>query len=240
MAEQAYKVAVKLPYQSGLPEDVAINDFYFTNDDPGTTQAADIAAIVTRLTNFYTVTPSGGSIAIGKLLGIQVDHGANKAKFLTYVGDGPSTPPADWGTPVSTNSWTVPAIVTASGLPAEAAVCLSFHADLTDIPETEVNPDPPPAIIRPAAHRRGRIYFGPCYAGLISNEGANQDARITSSRRTDFAKAMLALFTANTSLQWVVQSKTAGEFFPVVGGYVDDAFDTQRRRGSAPGVRTVW
>jgi hypothetical protein len=238
--EGQYKAVVRLPYQSGLPEDIAVNDFYFVADDATQTMVQDTDSLQTRITAFYNSVPSGGTQAIGKYIGLQVLRTTGVCKVMYYFSGPSISPPTDWGTPVRTLSWTLTAALVASGMPAEVAVCLSFHADLTDVPETEVNPSPPPAIIRPASHRRGRVYFGPCYTGLISNEGANQDARITSSVRTNFAMAMKALHTANDSRTWAIQSKAADSFFEVEGGYCDDAFDTQRRRGSAPGARTLW
>jgi len=37
-----------------------------------------------------------------------------------------------------------------------------------------------------------------------------------------------------------VWSRTDEAVYPIVGGYVDYAFDTQRRRGQAPVARQSW
>jgi hypothetical protein len=46
----------------------------------------------------------------------------------------------------------------------------------------------------------------------------------------------------NTSedVTWMQVSTTFGIANPVTGGFVDNSFDTQRRRGSAPTARDTW
>lgn len=236
-----YKVQAELPYQSGLPEDLAINVFYFVTEaaDPDTTE---MDSIVTRLTAFYNSTPAGASagFSISDFIGIQVSRTANQDRFAFYWSptiDPVSTP---WGSPVRTTNWTIGTAAVATGLPGEVAAALSYHADLTDIPETQANPTPPPAIIRPAARRRGRLFLGPLTTGAMTNEGVNQDASIASSLRTNIGLAGKALADANTTASWVVYSPTDASVYLVVGGYVDDAFDTQRRRGTKAETRTLW
>lgn len=234
-----YKAVAVLPYQSGLPEDVAINDFYFRKETPEDFDA-DATALATRLGAFYNSIPSGGTKSLSDYIGVQVSRAANAASFLFYYSPTIIPVAQPWGSPVATRSWTVGVGDTASGYPAEVSATLSYHADLTDVPETQANPTPPPATIRPAARRRGRLYLGPLIPGTGTNEGANQDASITSSIRTHFCRSLEALLDANDALSWVVFSPTELAVRDVVGGYVDDAFDTQRRRGTAPEVRTAW
>ena len=46
----------------------------------------------------------------------------------------------------------------------------------------------------------------------------------------------------NPSLEctWVLWSRANNAMFNVVGGWVDNAFDTIRKRGNAPTARTTW
>lgn len=234
-----YKVVASLAYQSGLPEDVAINDFYFVKENPDDTEA-DIDSLVARLDSFYNDIPAGGTKSLSDYVGIQVSRVAEACSFLVYRSPTIIPVTLPWGSPVGVRSWTLGAGDSASGYPAEVAAALSYHADLTNVPETQTNPDPPPAIIRPASRKRGRLYFGPLIPGAGSNEGPNQDASMTTAVRTHFARSMEDLLAANDELDWCVFSPTGLTVSAVVGGYVDDAFDTQRRRGTAADVRTSW
>lgn len=236
-----YKVVAEMPFQSGLPEDVSLNTFYFVSEetDPDT---AEMDEIVTRLDAFYTDTPADADagFSISDYLGIQISRTASAASFLFYWSDTIAPVDMDWGSPVRMTSWTVPAPVGSTGLPGEVAIALSYNADLTDVPETQTNPDPPPATIRPAARLRGRIFLGPLTTGAMSNEGANQDASVTSSLRENLCYALEALMNSNALTTWCLLSQVNASVHEIVGGYVDDAFDTQRRRGTKAEVRTAW
>jgi hypothetical protein len=54
--------------------------------------------------------------------------------------------------------------------------------------------------------------------------------------------AHAAFLAADASaLRWSIRSITPVEnFVPIVAGWIDDAFDTQRRRGPDPSFRTNW
>lgn len=111
-------------------------------------------------------------------------------------------------------------------LPSEIAVCVSFQGlRLSGVPQ---------------ARRRGRIYFGPLKAT------ANANGRlyfVVAEDIRDAADAMATSCDAETGLDWVVVSGVAGttpRFCPVHDGWVDNAFDVQRRRGLTPSLRNSW
>lgn len=111
-------------------------------------------------------------------------------------------------------------------LPAEVAVCLSFQAErLSGVPQ---------------ARRRGRIFFGPCRATM------NANGRVYFESQTNFRDAMEAFATAaagSATFDWVVSSGVAGTtppYAPVASGWIDNAFDVQRRRGLEASNRYSW
>lgn len=118
------------------------------------------------------------------------------------------------------------ATVGSTALPAELAVCLSFQgAQVAGIPQ---------------ARRRGRIYFGPLAGVALSSEKVH--ATMMSSLCTQ-AGVLLAACSAGDPVQWVVYSQTqpSPNFAAnVVGGWVDNAVDIQRRRGLKADTRTAW
>lgn len=117
-------------------------------------------------------------------------------------------------------------------LPSEAGIAISFEGDTAGLAE-EVGDT------RPAARRRGRIFFGP----LISPFGAviGGEVRITPEIRTQLLDAFEVLHgeleVGGMSLR--VYSRANATTYPVVRAWVDNAFDIQRRRGSAATERTV-
>lgn len=106
--------------------------------------------------------------------------------------------------------------------PAELSMVLSFHGDLT---VSGVN----------KARRRGRFYIGPL--GFLGGEpiGSNQVGYVHAA-----GNAMLLASSSNTDWTWVVYSPTGDTSTPVVGGWVDNAYDVQRRRGLKATSRTVF
>lgn len=110
--------------------------------------------------------------------------------------------------------------------PAEVALCLSFAADA-------------PSGSRPA-RRRGRIFLGP----MAENSGVLVDGYIrpTGVVKDGCAVALEAfgLGAAVLGWQWCVWSRADNTLFPVVRGWINDEFDTQRRRGPEVTSRRSW
>ena len=109
-------------------------------------------------------------------------------------------------------------------LPYEVALCLSFEAaKLSGVSQRR---------------RRNRVYIGP----FRESENGG-DGRPTLQMREDFVYAatqMLNASDASVSWNWVVYSPTDDDWALVDHIWVDDAWDTQRRRGNAPSVRESW
>ncbi len=108
-------------------------------------------------------------------------------------------------------------------LPHEVALCLSFFAG------------------RNLPRSRGRIYVGPF--AII----ANSNGRPTPQLRSSIADRASNVGRTTENVTWVmvtnggtpVRKEPAGAKV-ITAGWVDDAFDTQRRRGAGPSTRTNW
>lgn len=224
-----YLLRAKLQHTSNLPEDVDINDFVVNAADP----VAGTAAI-DRVGGFYRDTGVGQTLSIGKYLAKCIDRGPGKFLIEQYDITGHLD-----GSPHGPPIVTVPldmAVYTGSDadLPAEVAACVSFHADLSAVSEHVGN-------TRPRARRRGRIFVGPLKAGTATLGGPNE-VFLDGTFRADLAAAghnLLAGLTADGApLQ--VWSRVDAVVRPVVGGFVDNTFDTQRRRGLKATLRTLF
>jgi hypothetical protein len=92
---------------------------------------------------------------------------------------------------------------------------------------------------RSLPRQRGRIYVGPLNGSAMEDTGG--DARVTPQCRSDLAAAFKRLGAFEDALAWAVFSRKDNEARgPIGGGWVDNAFDTQRRRGRDASVRTSW
>lgn len=114
----------------------------------------------------------------------------------------------------------------ATGLPApgEVAICLSYYSEQN------------------SPRKRGRVYLGPWDRGIVG------EFRPAASVRTNilaFARA-IADIGANSQATWMQRSMVGSTpqlpvatYSPVTNFYVDDAWDTQRRRGLKPTARSA-
>lgn len=121
---------------------------------------------------------------------------------------------------------TLSGFVKGSGtLPTEVAACLSFQGVRVSGEDQ--------------AKRRGRVYIGP----LSSTVMASDSIYIDSGDRDTLATAAGALVTASEAsitYKWCVYSPTDEALIEVTNGWIDNAPDTQRRRGIPSAARTLW
>lgn len=97
----------------------------------------------------------------------------------------------------------------------------------------------PPVAGIPQARRRGRAYFGP-FNELANTLQANQQSRPNPALVTSLVDGIQEFLGNIFPAVLVVFSKAAGAGFIVDNGWVDDAWDTQRRRGNVATSRTSW
>ncbi len=194
------RAQVVLPFKSGLPEDVSTNTWHFTAD------TADFEAVAAALTpilqQFY--------IDISDRLSIVVDNPQVHVNFYNML-----TPPPR--VPITNNISIAAGTAGTTGLPNEVSVCLSFRGNPPILPS-----------------RRGRLYIGP----LVNNVGvivvASNVPRVAPAMRADLLAAAQALGTSVQAIpgdvNWVIYSPTNLTTVGVTWAWIDDDFDTQRRR----------
>lgn len=223
---------------SGLAEDRVINTFAFADSGENLTETVE-DNIVTLLTAFYN-TPNGSGDAVGEFIGQTISRTANIHKIKIYdLGDPVSLP---MGSPVRTANLSL--IAANSGttqLPDDVAVALSFKADNTDVPEVVVDAGAPNGFRRPASRYRGKLYIGPLHSSASDQGSSSTPAFVATACRTALKDAAVALRdNALSFTTWCVWSRFDGLLRPVVSGFVDNAFDVQRRRGRKATTRTSW
>lgn len=121
--------------------------------------------------------------------------------------------------------WGFPIVHAANstGLPEEIAACMSLHAAL---PHT--------------ARRRGRLYLGPLADTTLTKGADSTPAEVNPTFRTAVQGAANTMISSNASTPWVIYSQADGIARNVTGGWIDTAWDIQRRRGILPRGRTTF
>lgn len=211
---------------TGLPADVFVNDFAFRLDAGGSPSSTDLDNVLGAVDNFYNaVTPSGAKVA--GVIGEAVDRGATHTLEVYSISAG--------GSPLRSDPWLGPAAPSTanSNLPTEVAAVLSFHGDLTSIAEESGG-------TRPRARRRGRIYIGPLTTDAVAI--TDDDPRLVAAWTTVFRQAAIVMHDAAEAdgWTWSVWSRAANELYEIVGGWTDNAPDTQRRRGAESTSRITY
>jgi hypothetical protein len=200
--------------RTGLPEDRYITTWAFQTIDGLPPTVGQNVAAKDLVSEFYTGVTAPQVAALRSYLGSAVDQPNTEARVYR-LGDSVPRQPTIY--PINLGA------ITTTGIPSEVAAVASFYAT------------------RNLPRRRGRIYFGPLggttqlatATGNIILQPALINALVESSRR-------LRAAAPAQGLNWSVLSQVDGVMRPVTAGWVDNAWDTQRRRGETASARTVW
>lgn len=221
MADRLMRAQVIIPLDSGVPEDAIVNTFYFDQDDNGLLPPPDDSydAVVQSLADFYQVFdallyPSSiGTDATVRIYDMRDPEPRQMRRLDTFPIAGGLTDP----------------------LPNEVALCASFAADYV----SGVNPQ----------RRRGRVYLGPVATGatLITGSQSRPSAAVMAAIITALESLLTPADVGGSSLSWALYSRADDlggatiddSFHDVQRGWVDNAWDTQRRRGPAATSRSV-
>lgn len=220
MADKLMRAQVTLALSAGLPEDYPTNTFYFDGDDgAGNTDATYHSAIQTLLTTFYQQID-------GQCLGAQV-VGPAHVKLYDMRDPLPRVPEYEFDISLTPN--------VTDCLPSEVALCLSFQAEQQSGQSQR--------------RRRGRVFIGPVPANRVSivNGQSRPDSTIITTLANEAAAMENGTALVTGSMKWAVYSPTTDltstvddAFNDVTDGWVDNAWDTQRRRGPKATTRTLW
>jgi len=126
--------------------------------------------------------------------------------------------------PIAEGTFNLSSAPSGAGMPPEVALCLSFEG----LPTSGI----------PQARRRGRVYIGPLDTTTGGSGGAPSSAFVTALANA--GDTLLTASNAAATWTWCVWSTVNSANVPIARGWVDAAFDTQRRRGVAPASRTVF
>lgn len=230
MSVDHYRAVLTLPARSGITQDNIEMTLCFKSDTVSPT-TTDFDNLRNDIKSFFHTTPTGGSGNVGSYMSYAIN--ASACRIDVY-----NIPPllASMGSPDYTSSWTftLGGTSSTSHVPQEVACCVTFEADMTDVPVAEGD-------TRPQQSHRGRIYLGPIQDNAVTINVTTGVPRPSATMIDDILKAAKQfLGTAAAGHGWhqAIHSRKLWDAFPVIEVSVDDAFDTQRRRGQAPTART--
>lgn len=210
---------IVLPGRTGIPEDQFVNTIYVSNNGPydGPEHATQLAGV---LGTAYATSGGSEGMTLSNYMSPFIDRTQCTVRVYDMAAPSPR-PPSIAGFQLSSPFANVAA------LPEEVALCLSIYG---------ANPRTP--------RRRGRLYLGPFNGGTLDV----QSGSVSPSRpKTDVLQVIrdwgnaLEDGLAAAGHQWFIKSEVPStNYVQVVGGYCDDAWDTQRRRGVDPQSRWTW
>lgn len=201
----------------GLPEDRIVNTFHFNNALPYLDHVNNLSV---AMPTFYNEVGNGENIRNLSLSAQLSPWVQREAEFRFYDMSLPKGEREPLILPT-----TLTAAQSSGGLPEEVALCLSYTGD-------------PPITPR----RRGRIYFGPIAANTDTEASATNPSRPVAILIQDLMKAGRELASyPTTTIGWSIHSSVPNDnYVYITRGWVDDAWDTQRRRGPDASTRTTW
>lgn len=211
---------VTLKMDSTIPADAAMNTYHF---EP----ASGVEPINAVIGN-YSGAVGGISVGIDEalqdlyngfrqVLSTTINPATTRLKVYDLDDPTPRVPIYDELMPISSTGTTA--------MPAEVALVSSFQAaELSGVSQ---------------ASRRNRVFIGP-----LINSISGTDGRPTALPLDDIEGAFAALAqeaeNQAAGWSWVVYSPKLGTSAPVANGWVDNAFDSQRRRGVEATARQAW
>lgn len=196
------------------------NTFFF-KDDGATPLSFSAAADAVKvlLDKFYGAINSPGTVRITNYMGDQVSLADSRIKVYDLNDPAPRIPE------VRTVSFgTVPS---GTRLPSECAAVLSYRSGAATVGGGSLDP-----------RARGRLFIGPL-SSIVMQDASQPDTILTQT----FVNALVGAGDylrdqTDNDLTWVQYSRLNDALANVTGGFVDNAFDTQRRRGSPASLRT--
>lgn len=227
------KAVVELAHVNALPADSAMNEFiYLSTETPPYDNA--ITEIAAQLLDFYNAPHGPAAETVAMFISSSMSRVVGVCKIHYYdITTVLSGAPA--GSPFHTHSWTLGGIKAGgTDLPAEVAVAVSYHSDYEGLPERGPNKT------RPRQRRRGRVFIGPLNSWAVGNTIAGRVTNNQSFRETLAGAAATMMTDTATVVNWAQWSRVNARVSEIIGGHIDDAFDTQRRRGEDPDLRTIF
>lgn len=213
-------------YYSQAPTDVSVNTFHFKVDDE--LPLASAATVVReRIIEFYNEPTLTYSSRISQFLSTYRRQLPTTSEMRIYNMDDPKP-----RVPILVYPWNLitPSPSSSPSLPMEVALCLSYVAQR----ESGV----------PVGRARGRIYLGPLASATLAG-GTNVVQPTATPQLTETVRDAAERLRAYSDdpeeqVRWCMYSVSSNAMREIIGGWVDNEFDTMRSRGMRSTFRTQF
>ena len=215
-----YRILAIFKGKSGLPEDVFVNTWHVRNDALAGSRAGTARDIAARVHDFYFEAINGT-----RLSSFMPASVIDSVEYRGYDLGQQEPREAFISTPADMDR----AAVFGGGdaLPLEVAACLSFKTAVI-----------PPKAGTVGKRGRGRLFIGPLTTQAMTPSAGSGYPAVHEVLRTAAVNSFQRFANLNF-LTPVVLSPTYQQTDRINGVWMDDAFDTQQRRGQEPKVRTA-
>jgi hypothetical protein len=228
----AYLVTATLAHTSGLPEDSVVMDWAVAGGNP-----ADVpshAAVLDAFAAFYSDAMPLALTSFGDYISSEISRVGSPHMLRLYdiTNDLSGTP---HGSPLAIQSFAIDAGAGGQNFPGEVALAITLEALGREDAAVEASS----GTTRPKQRRTGRVYIGPLKVSAGVTTGTS---RPSASIITHFLEAidvlnadLIALSNGEALGVWSRSDATVRALEAVS---IDNAWDTQRRRGVAATART--
>jgi len=219
----AYLVVATMQRRSGIERDAIQNTYHY---------AAPSANPTLSDFNNWCVAFGNFMAAISPHLSPVISHAGNALKQDFY-----KIPPekALLGPPHHSQLGTIAGASTGGPLPSEVALVLSLDGTTTQDAEHG------PGGTRPAQRKRNRVYLGPLSSLTLCTVQDTEESQPTNAVIDDIGQAYEQhMVTEMISYNWIPMlfSKVAWALWPLLRAWIDNAWDSQRRRGNDRTIKT--
>lgn len=224
------KVTVTMQKTSGVPADAVVNTFWFGSFTEAPQGIFDRA--LNEISRFYnTATPETGQ-SIAYFLSSKISRLSNALTYDGYDAHDLSNPIL--GPPFTTvMNGLDPTSAGTDPEFDEVACVLSYHSNLAGVPSGgKTGP-------RMRQRRRGRLYLGPLDHARVTDSSPVHGV-VFQKVFTDTVGAAAARLMTQMGGEWLQHSRLDHNARQVTGGFVNNAADTQRKRGVDESSRSVW
>ena len=224
LTSTTFKVVTTWQRRSGIPADAVMNSWHYTSPS-----ASPSTQDYTNWMENYKAFLIGIEGHLGQSLSVV----ANDLRIQWYQL--PNTP-GGVGVPKHELHTTPPTPGAFGSLPGECAVVLTMLSYLTGVPEHGTGGT------RPASSRRNRVYIGPLDSGIMFQDPVTAEAEVSVGAMDSIVNSYVTHMSADMAADnWVpvTFSRKNWTTAQIAQVYVDNAFDTQRRRGNNPTARAT-
>lgn len=229
-----YKTVLSLYKKSDIPKDAVQLSLHYRTTSGVAATATEKDNFSQHIMHFLDNVVTGATANVGYYLSNAIKRTADAHLIQFYEMPGSRGP---LGVAVDERATSMYNGGAGTEIPAEVAMCLSFHGAYDAVAEHGT------AGARPKARWRNRVFLGPLTTQSIATDGTTKEVRVSNTAADDVTKACkheLLEHMLTSGWQWEVFSPTDWAWHDVVGGWCDNAYDTQRRRGVEATVRTTW